>query len=282
MTNTDIYKPSLSLLSQMGIQLVTFHPEAEVLNYLLYRTSLESGTVTSPLSYYTAAHPGFGLLRLKSGSLVYTTFSRESSITLSGNCLLLFDCQYPYRIRIKGSAEYDILHFSGFVQIYFQQYLASRKPFWLHTPAVGTACELLPLFDGREQNPVLSHMLLTKLLSEMALENMAPERNIPSWLADLRSELETRYFHKYTLEELEQKYKINKYKICREFRDYFQSSPLQYLHGVRIRAAKDLLKETNLKIHEISYEVGYENTNHFINHFKKLTGMTPTQFRSRP
>ena len=148
MTNTDIYKPSLSLLSQMGIQLVTFHPEAEVLNYLLYRTSLESGMVTSPLSYYTAAHPGFGLLRLKSGSLVYTTFSRESSITLSGNCLLLFDCQYPYRIRIKGSAEYDILHFSGFVQIYFQQYLASRKPFWLHTPAVGTACELLPLFDG--------------------------------------------------------------------------------------------------------------------------------------
>lgn len=40
-----------------------------------------------------------------------------------------------------------------------------------------------------------------------------------------------------------------------------------------------LLTGTNLKVHEISYEVGYENVNYFIAHFKKNTGMTPTQYR---
>jgi AraC-like DNA-binding protein len=33
------------------------------------------------------------------------------------------------------------------------------------------------------------------------------------------------------------------------------------------------------RIHEIANEVGYENTNHFINLFKKETGLTPAAYR---
>ena len=75
---------------------------------------------------------------------------------------------------------------------------------------------------------------------------------------------------------------MSRYRLCREFKSCYQTSPLQYLHRVRIQAAKSLLVETNLKIHEISYETGYENVNHFIAHFKKITGMTPTEYRLDP
>ena len=47
---------------------------------------------------------------------------------------------------------------------------------------------------------------------------------------------------------------------------------------MRVQAARSLLAETNLKVHEISYEVGYENVNHFIAHFRKLTGLTPKEY----
>ena len=77
-------------------------------------------------------------------------------------------------------------------------------------------------------------------------------------------------------------YQVSRYRLCREFKSCYQTSPLQYLHRVRIQAAKSLLVETNLKIHEISYETGYENVNHFIAHFKKITGMTPTEYRLDP
>ena len=66
-----------------------------------------------------------------------------------------------------------------------------------------------------------------------------------------------------------------------DFKNCFQTSPLQYLHKIRIQAAKDLLIETDMKVHEISYEVGYENVNHFIAHFKKFSGTTPTAYRCR-
>lgn len=43
--------------------------------------------------------------------------------------------------------------------------------------------------------------------------------------------------------------------------------------------AKNLLLSTDKHIHEIASELGYENTNHFINLFKKETGLTPMVYR---
>ena len=71
-------------------------------------------------------------------------------------------------------------------------------------------------------------------------------------------------------------------RLCREFKSHYRTSPLQYLHRMRVQAARSLLAETNLKVHEISYEVGYENVNHFIAHFRKLTGLTPREYRLSP
>jgi two-component system response regulator YesN len=53
-----------------------------------------------------------------------------------------------------------------------------------------------------------------------------------------------------------------------------------YLAGVRIEEAKQLLRETNLKMAEISHTVGYPNLNYFYRVFKKSTGVSPTDFRN--
>lgn len=308
MVSGAVYTPNLTLLSKMGVNFIPFHPEAETADFLLCRTALESGHVTSPLSYYIAGHPDLGALYIKSGSLTYTAFPSGESLRLSEDCLFLFDCSVSCRIRIHSSAEYEILYFGGHSQAYFRNQLsgeASRTPqpsvparqspvpghqafLPVQDPPVpgrrlsasGRAGELLFLFSEKEADPVLCHTALTVLLAQAVAENALPRRNAPAYLSALKAELESKYYRKYTLEGLSQKYRVDKYRICREFKNCFQVSPLQYLHGVRIQSAKDLLIKTDLKIHEIGYEVGYENVNHFISHFKKITGMTPKEYRN--
>lgn len=52
-----------------------------------------------------------------------------------------------------------------------------------------------------------------------------------------------------------------------------------YLHDVRIKHAKNLLIETPYRIFEIAEMVGYKDYKYFVQIFKKLTGVTPTQYR---
>lgn len=52
-----------------------------------------------------------------------------------------------------------------------------------------------------------------------------------------------------------------------------------YVNQTRIIQAIQLLKESNLKVSEISQQVGFTNTSHFIRRFKKWTGVSPVKFR---
>lgn len=52
-----------------------------------------------------------------------------------------------------------------------------------------------------------------------------------------------------------------------------------YLTEIRIQKAKELLKNTNFKVYEISEMVGYHNVEHFNRVFKKLTKISPAQYR---
>ena len=54
---------------------------------------------------------------------------------------------------------------------------------------------------------------------------------------------------------------------------------VDYLNEVRIEKSKELLKDSNRKMYQISKAVGYDNPKYFFRIFKKKTGMTPEQYR---
>ena len=53
-----------------------------------------------------------------------------------------------------------------------------------------------------------------------------------------------------------------------------------YLCQYRISVAKELLKNTNASIMEITQKIGFQNYNYFIQVFKKMVGTTPLKYRS--
>lgn len=253
--------------------------------YLLYPQA--AGHISMPAEIHLSFHPipSYGILHVTQGSGVLT--SGDLQYNLIGNCFAFFDCRDGFSFMASSPLEYDLLYFNGSPASCFYEELQRNNGLFLPSiSSSGLGAFLRPLFPAGNQYPssFTFHRLITDLLSELVDYSNAPastEAAIPDYLRQLKEYLDENYFKNITLSELETLFFVNQYRICREFRSAYFMPPIQYLHLARINKAKLLLVETNLKIHEISYQVGYENTNHFIHHFKKLTGRTPAAFRER-
>lgn len=63
------------------------------------------------------------------------------------------------------------------------------------------------------------------------------------------------------------------------FKQYTGNNFVNYLKKIRIEEAKRLLEETDMKVIDISSQVGYENEKHFMKIFKASCGVSPTEYR---
>lgn len=73
---------------------------------------------------------------------------------------------------------------------------------------------------------------------------------------------------------------FSKFHFIRLFSDVFGKTPHQYLITVRIANARKLLA-TGLPVQDTCFTVGFESVSSFTALFKKLTGITPSQFRQQ-
>jgi YesN/AraC family two-component response regulator len=63
------------------------------------------------------------------------------------------------------------------------------------------------------------------------------------------------------------------------FREIVGDNVIAYVNRCKIRDAKKSLIDTNKAVKEISFEYGFENETYFYTLFKKLEGITPSEFR---
>ena len=69
--------------------------------------------------------------------------------------------------------------------------------------------------------------------------------------------------------------------FCRLFKKYTFRTPVQYINGMRLSAAADLLLESDRKVLDIAFDTGFNSLSYFIGVFKQSMGCTPTEFRRR-
>jgi AraC-like DNA-binding protein/ligand-binding sensor protein len=68
--------------------------------------------------------------------------------------------------------------------------------------------------------------------------------------------------------------------FCKMFKRVTGLNFTDYVSRVRIEKAKNLLLNRNLRVSEIAYEVGFQSLTHFNRVFKKILGLSPTQYRA--
>lgn len=69
--------------------------------------------------------------------------------------------------------------------------------------------------------------------------------------------------------------------LSHEFKKQTGITFTEYLNNKRIEEAKRLLRSTSDMTYEIAEKVGYYNYRYFSQMFKKVVGLTPTQYRQQ-
>jgi len=102
-----------------------------------------------------------------------------------------------------------------------------------------------------------------------------------SLIGSISAYIQENYNKNINLDTIAAEFDKNPAYIGQLFKKEFGQSFTNYINGIRIERAKELLtNQPNLTTMEISAIVGYYNTNYFYTVFKKLTGETPSDFKT--
>lgn len=87
------------------------------------------------------------------------------------------------------------------------------------------------------------------------------------------------YATEISIDEICNELNINKCYFCSIFKKETGLTFINYLNNYKIEKSKELLKNSNLSLLDISLSVGYNNQSYFSTVFKKITSQTPFEFR---
>jgi transcriptional regulator GlxA family with amidase domain len=93
--------------------------------------------------------------------------------------------------------------------------------------------------------------------------------------------IEKNVTEKISVEELAVKYAIGRRHFERRFKKATNNTPVEYIQRVKIEAAKKQLEVSRKNVNEVMYDVGYSDTKAFRTIFKKITGLSPIEYRNK-
>lgn len=93
--------------------------------------------------------------------------------------------------------------------------------------------------------------------------------------------IENNFHERITTDELSDKFAISRRNFERRFKKATNNTVNEYVQRVKIEAAKKTFETTRKNITETMFDVGYSDTKSFRGIFKKITGMTPLDYRNK-
>ncbi len=98
-------------------------------------------------------------------------------------------------------------------------------------------------------------------------------------LARVKDFIRANIGNRISVDDLAETAGVSKRHFLRAFQASTGITPLNFVQSVRLEKAKQLLLGSPLTATEIALECGFSHLQHFSDHFKKATGLTPTAFR---
>lgn len=91
--------------------------------------------------------------------------------------------------------------------------------------------------------------------------------------------IELHYRENISIKDVALRVHLSSSRLAHIFRERFNANFTSYLNELRIEEAKFLLKNTNIRIIEVAYKVGFQNLSHFNHVFKEKVGSPPSKYR---
>ncbi|MGN7823820.1 helix-turn-helix domain-containing protein [Chitinophaga varians] len=93
--------------------------------------------------------------------------------------------------------------------------------------------------------------------------------------------IEKNFTEKITVDQLAYMFTLGRRNLERRFKKATSNTVVEYIQRVKIEAAKKSLESSRENVNEVMYNVGYTDPKAFRITFKKITGMSPVQYRNR-
>jgi AraC family transcriptional regulator len=129
-------------------------------------------------------------------------------------------------------------------------------------------------------SPIAIQALTLEIASHLIREEAS--RSIPEpppWLRRVKQRLDESLTETLSLAELATIGSVHPTHLCRHFRRHYGATVGEYLRKRRVDRAIELLSRTRLLLTEIALESGFSSHGHFCTIFRRVTGMTPGEFR---
>lgn len=229
--------------------------------------------------------------------LILYTIDGEGSISADNSefkigkgCMAVIDCHKPHSYKsVSECWNFMWLHFSGknmmnlFNLLYNDNITAISVAEIMDTESMMKDIMLL----AREQTvknasnvSMKIHCIYTMLLNA-SIETGKINQRIKSdgYVEYVTDYVKHHFSEQLGIDDMLSEIPVSKYHFIRIFKRIMGVTPYNYLLLYRINRAKELLRNTDKSISEISEMCGYYDVSNFINQFKKHTNQKPLKYR---
>jgi len=123
--------------------------------------------------------------------------------------------------------------------------------------------------------------LLLEILAELSRQQaVTSERKPPRWLEQARELIHAQFTEPLTHDHIANAVDIHPVHLASVFRRHYGCTIAEYARRLRIEFACRKISTSNAPLADIALDAGFSDQSHFSKVFKRLAGMTPTEFRA--
>lgn len=93
--------------------------------------------------------------------------------------------------------------------------------------------------------------------------------------------IENNFQGKLSVEQLAEMFAMGRRSLERRFKKATNNTIVEYIQRVKIEAAKKSFETSRKNINEVMYDIGYSDNKAFRSTFKKITGLSPLEYRNK-
>ncbi|CQR57112.1 response regulator [Paenibacillus riograndensis] len=167
----------------------------------------------------------------------------------------------------------------GFRESYFEAVFASTLQ--EHGEAYSHFEELKRIGSPHDPGPISTAPQQSYVISALHRIREQREEQTLTVLGRAKKYIGERYTDDLSLEEVADYVHLNPHYFSKIFKQEYGETFIDFVTRLRIDKAISLIGEGRLSLKEVSFEAGYKDPNYFSRVFKKITGVSPTEFRGK-